>query len=172
MPGSMPDLDQIAPHASVKRWVIAASALLVLTILFAYAYTAPKPAGFGEGLPVKPCSAGLQNCVSSLNTEPELAAEAFTMQGSLPAMQADLAAAIRAETNVQVAFESRGRIDVTFRTAIFRFPDDAQFLLDRSGNVHFHSKSRIGHSDFGVNRARIERIRQRLQQTELDAANF
>jgi len=38
--------------------------------------------------------------------------------------------------------------------------------------VHFHSKSRIGHSDFGVNRARIERIRQRLQQTELDAAHF
>jgi len=168
----MSEQNQTTPHAPVKRWIFAAAGLLLVTILFAYSYTAPKPAGFSEGLPVKACQTGLKNCVSSLNSEPDLYAEAFTLQGSLPAMQADLAAAIRAETNVQVAFESKGRIDVTFRTVIFRFPDDAQFSLDRGGTVTFHSKSRIGYSDLGVNRARIERIRQRLRQSELDAANF
>ncbi len=161
-----------APHASIKAWAIGAAVLLGLTVAFAYIYVAPKPYGFGIGLAIKACQSSEQNCVSSLNTEPELGAEAITIQGSLPAMQADLAAAIRAETNVQVAFESKGRIDVTFRTAIFRFPDDARFALDSSGTVHFHSKSRIGIRDFGVNRARIERIRQRLQQNALDSANF
>lgn len=168
----MPAEGPQAPIASIKAWVIGALVILGLSVAFAYTYTAPKPEGFGQGLLIQACKPGLQNCVSSLNTEPELSAEALTMQGTLPAMQADLAAAIRAETNVQIAYEGKGRIDVTFRTAIFRFPDDAQFALNSNGTVHFRSKSRIGLRDFGVNRDRIERIRQRMQQNALDSANF
>jgi uncharacterized protein (DUF1499 family) len=43
-----------------------------------------------------------------------------------------------------------------------RFVDDVEFLLDEGKSViHVRSASRVGHSDLGVNRKRIEAIRQR-----------
>ena len=42
---------------------------------------------------------------------------------------------------------------------IFRFIDDVEFYLTEQGVIHFRSASRIGHSDLGVNRRRVEMIR-------------
>ena len=48
-----------------------------------------------------------------------------------------------------------------FRSLLFGFVDDVEFLRDVSGGViHIRSAARLGYSDFGVNRKRIERIRQ------------
>ncbi len=42
---------------------------------------------------------------------------------------------------------------------IFRFVDDVEFLVDpASRTIHFRSASRVGYSDFGVNRKRMEAI--------------
>jgi uncharacterized protein (DUF1499 family) len=47
-----------------------------------------------------------------------------------------------------------------FSSAIFRFVDDVEFVLDEENNViHFRSASRVGRGDMGANRARIEAIR-------------
>jgi uncharacterized protein (DUF1499 family) len=47
-----------------------------------------------------------------------------------------------------------------FRSPVFRFPDNAVFLLDREGKViHFRSAARWGRRDFDVNRHRMEAIR-------------
>lgn len=47
-----------------------------------------------------------------------------------------------------------------FRSLVFRFPDDADFLLDREGRaIHFRSASRYGRRDFDVNRRRMEALR-------------
>ncbi len=52
-------------------------------------------------------------------------------------------------------------VQVEFRTRILRFVDDAQFLFDeRAKTIHFRSASRVGRSDFGVNRRRMEEIRR------------
>jgi uncharacterized protein (DUF1499 family) len=54
-------------------------------------------------------------------------------------------------------------IAVEFETRWLRFVDDAQFLLDPSERViQVRSKSRLGRGDHGVNRARIEAVRRRL----------
>lgn len=46
-----------------------------------------------------------------------------------------------------------------FRSLIFRFTDDVEFLVDETeGLVHFRSASRVGHSDLGKNRSRMEAI--------------
>ena len=51
----------------------------------------------------------------------------------------------------------------TFTSRIFRFTDDLELRIDNSdGYIHARSESRVGHSDFGVNRRRIERLRSRL----------
>ncbi len=47
------------------------------------------------------------------------------------------------------------------RSLIFRFIDDVEFLIDAPhGLIEIRSASRAGHSDIGVNRARMERLRQ------------
>ncbi len=52
-----------------------------------------------------------------------------------------------------------------FRSRIFGFVDDGEFLLDRHHKViHFRSASRVGHSDLGANRKRIEMIRAKFSQ--------
>ncbi|MEQ8313695.1 MAG: DUF1499 domain-containing protein [Gammaproteobacteria bacterium] len=50
-----------------------------------------------------------------------------------------------------------------FTTPIMGFVDDVEFLQDRgSGLTHVRSASRLGYSDLGANRDRIERIRALL----------
>ena len=52
-----------------------------------------------------------------------------------------------------------------FRSALFRFVDDVEFLFDPEEQViHFRSASRVGHSDFGVNRRRMEQIREAFSE--------
>jgi uncharacterized protein (DUF1499 family) len=48
---------------------------------------------------------------------------------------------------------------------LFRFVDDLEFLLDAAaGVIHVRSASRTGYYDFGVNRGRVEAIRQAFQR--------
>jgi uncharacterized protein (DUF1499 family) len=52
-----------------------------------------------------------------------------------------------------------------FRSAVFRFVDDLEFLADESaGVIHVRSASRVGTSDLGVNRRRVETIRARWNE--------
>ena len=54
-------------------------------------------------------------------------------------------------------------VAVEFETRWLRFVDDAEFLLDPAAHViHVRSKSRLGRKDFGVNRARVEALRRKL----------
>ena len=51
-----------------------------------------------------------------------------------------------------------------FRTKIMRYVDDVEFVFDeKAGLIHVRSASRLGRRDFGVNRARIEAIRARIE---------
>ena len=52
-----------------------------------------------------------------------------------------------------------------FTTRLMGYVDDTEFYLDRqAGVIHVRSASRLGRSDFGVNRERIESIRAKLAQ--------
>ncbi|MBY6203527.1 DUF1499 domain-containing protein [Halomonas denitrificans] len=57
-------------------------------------------------------------------------------------------------------------------TRILRFKDDVEFLLDRgAGMIHLRSASRIGYSDFGKNRKRMESIRERMVEARAASAS-
>ncbi|MEC7839888.1 MAG: DUF1499 domain-containing protein [Chlamydiota bacterium] len=46
-----------------------------------------------------------------------------------------------------------------FRSKIFSFVDDVEFFYDQNNEViHIRSASRVGYSDFGVNKHRIDKI--------------
>jgi len=51
-----------------------------------------------------------------------------------------------------------------FRTKVMRFVDDVEFVFDeKAGLIHVRSASRLGRRDFGVNRARVEAVRGRVE---------
>ena len=49
-----------------------------------------------------------------------------------------------------------------FRTRLLRFVDDLELFLDGT-TLHVRSASRLGRRDFGVNRARVEKLRALIQ---------
>lgn len=61
--------------------------------------------------------------------------------------------------------ESPGYLWATYRTRIFRFVDDLELRLDREHNViQVRSAARVGHSDLGANRRRVEELRRRFSR--------
>ena len=53
----------------------------------------------------------------------------------------------------------------TFRSKIFRFVDDMEFRMDVKNKViHLRSASRVGYSDIGVNKRRVEKLRSKFYQ--------
>jgi len=54
-------------------------------------------------------------------------------------------------------------LHATFTSSLFRFVDDVEALRDDAeGVIHIRSASRVGYSDLGVNRKRVEAIRAKL----------
>ncbi|MGB5398403.1 MAG: DUF1499 domain-containing protein [Gammaproteobacteria bacterium] len=58
-------------------------------------------------------------------------------------------------------------IRAEFTSRVFRFVDDVEFYFpdpeSKEGVIHVRSASRVGHSDLGVNRKRIELIRSKFK---------
>ena len=63
---------------------------------------------------------------------------------------------------------SDGYVHAEARSWLFRFVDDVEFLYDAQQHVvHVRSASRVGYSDLGVNRSRIESLRHAFQSLDV-----
>ncbi len=141
--------------------------IVLLVLILAYVLrliylvqNTPAAAGFGTGTAITACPTSKPNCVSTLNTEEGFKAYPIAFSGDAASAVAKLKAAIQTEPNVEVVFENAQQIEVTFKTALFGFRDDARFAINPATNhIEFSSASRVGYSDLGVNRKRMERIR-------------
>ena len=87
----------------------------------------------------------------------------LALKGGGPATIAQIKRIVEATPGAKVV-ESRGDyLYVQFSTRWMKFVDDAEFWFDPVHSVvQVRSASRLGRKDFGVNRARIEAIRQAL----------
>lgn len=73
-------------------------------------------------------------------------------------------AAIRAEPRAVVVEDGPTYLRAAVASRVFRFVDDVELLIDSAAHrIRFRSAARVGHSDWGVNRARMERLRARLR---------
>ena len=60
----------------------------------------------------------------------------------------------------RIRAEETGYLAGTFTSSIFRFVDDLEVRIDSDRNtVHLRSASRVGRSDLGANRKRVERLK-------------
>jgi uncharacterized protein (DUF1499 family) len=65
------------------------------------------------------------------------------------------------EKRTKIVTETSTYLHAEFTSALWRFVDDVEFSIDENAKlIHMRSASRLGRSDFGVNRKRIEDIRK------------
>jgi uncharacterized protein (DUF1499 family) len=109
-----------------------------------------------------PCPA-TPNCVSSTATDEKHRVEPFPFSGTAAESLARVRAAALALPRSRVTAEEPGYVRLTFKSAVFGFVDDLELETDEAARVvHVRSASRVGRSDFGVNRKRVEAIRAKL----------
>jgi uncharacterized protein (DUF1499 family) len=104
------------------------------------------------------------NCVSSLAEDPGRRIEPFTFAGSVSEAQERLRRAIRGMKRSRIVHDEAGYLRAEFSTPVLRYVDDVDLSIE-PGIVHVRSASRSGYSDLGVNRRRVERLRQRFAAT-------
>lgn len=105
------------------------------------------------------------NCVSSQATDAAHRMDPIAFSGSPEDAFAKLRAIVEALPRAAIVSSDAHYLHAEFSTALFRFVDDAEFLIDPQARViHFRSASRAGHSDLGVNRKRIDDIRQKFAE--------
>ena len=98
------------------------------------------------------------NCVCSVCQKPPQAIEPF--RGLQQIDLGKLQDVLQSMPRVKVVTQDEDYLHAEFRSRILRFVDDVEFLFDRAnGVIHVRSASRIGRSDLGVNRKRVEGIR-------------
>jgi uncharacterized protein (DUF1499 family) len=89
----------------------------------------------------------------------------FALRGDVDAAWARVRARARALPRATVVEDSPSRLRLVVRSLVFRFPDDLELALDGAARrVEVRSASRYGYGDFGVNRRRVEGLRDMLRQ--------
>ncbi len=87
----------------------------------------------------------------------------LAVRGDASTTMARLQALLQAEPGVTIVDSRSDYLYVRFETRFMKFVDDVEFWFDAgSGVIQVRSASRLGRSDFGVNRRRIEDLREKL----------
>ena len=125
--------------------------------------TSPQPdiPGVVDGkLPSCPDS---PNCVCSFEDDQEHSIEPIAVEGDPAEFFLKLQEKTEQLARVRKVSSDENYVHYEFTTLIFRYVDDVEFLLKpEEKQVHVRSASRAGHSDLGVNRKRVEKIRSML----------
>ena len=100
------------------------------------------------------------NCVNSMATDERHAIAPLTFTGDPDAALRTLQAVVLALPGTRVITYEAEYLAVECTSQLLGFVDDVEFALDRQAKrIQVRSASRLGYSDLGVNRARIETIR-------------
>ena len=115
-----------------------------------------------EGV-LAPCPAS-PNCVSSDAGDEAHRVDAISISGDVAAAWAAAREVVAALPRTTIVVSDDAYLHAECRSRLFRFVDDLELALrSERGEIAVRSASRIGHSDLGVNRARVEEIRSVLR---------
>jgi uncharacterized protein (DUF1499 family) len=152
----------------IGRYVILAIALILAFLIWnnhILAGTRPTNLGIHDGkLAACPST---PNCVNSQapasDAEHAIAPIEFGGKGSL--RMDDLKLILKDTPRTNIIIEANNNyLYAEFSSKLMGFVDDVEFYIDDpSKTIQVRSASRLGESDLGVNRQRIEEIRTKLQ---------
>ncbi|MGB8700310.1 MAG: DUF1499 domain-containing protein [Thermosynechococcaceae cyanobacterium] len=136
--------------------------------IFSFSGTRPQDLGLQNGqLAACPNS---PNCVSSQAPVSDAIhyIAPLTFSGSAPAAIAQLKTLIEGLERTQIVQANETYLYAEFTSKLMGFVDDVEFYADDGAKViHVRSASRLGQSDLGANRDRIEALRAAAQQVNL-----
>jgi uncharacterized protein (DUF1499 family) len=137
--------------------------MLLCTLLLVGGCAGERPANLGVINGTLAACPDSPNCVSSKASDERHRIGPFATVGDPEATFARLIEIVRRRPDATVIDSAGGYLRVELRTTFF--VDDAEFLLDREHRlIHLRSASRVGYSDLGLNRRRIEEIRDQLSR--------
>lgn len=115
---------------------------------------------------LSPCPA-TPNCVSSQATDEKHFIEPILSTGKLLEVKSHILKILNESKSAKIIETKDDYIRAEFTSKLFRFVDDVEFYFPDTKStemtIHVRSASRVGHSDFGVNRKRIEQIRSKFK---------
>ena len=150
------------------KWIV----LVVLVVVFAFFAAGVTLSLLSRG---EEAASGLQNgrlspcpdtpnCVCSECKQEQAYVLPLSCEGDPNASWAQAQMAVL-DLGGKIAKVENGYLAATFETPLFRFVDDVEMRLDKaSGVIHIRSASRVGRSDLGANRERVEAIRSRYRE--------
>lgn len=106
------------------------------------------------------------NCVSSQAdaADPEHTIAPIAFKGGALEAMAAVRKAVESMQRATVLRHEGNYLYAEFRSRLMRYVDDVEFAFDeKTGLIHVRSASRLGRRDFGVNRARVEALRARIE---------
>jgi uncharacterized protein (DUF1499 family) len=160
----------------ISKWAIIVIALVVIAGLLVGQLgllkgTPPTDLGVQEGR-LKPPSKTPNSVSSQASLYPDHPQRSYAEIAPLPgsgdpeAALDRIASIVEAMDGARIVRKEPGYLYAQFTSRLMKYVDDAEFWLDpAAGVIQVRSASRLGSSDLGVNRKRIEFIRQKLQNS-------
>jgi len=150
---------------SKRLWMgLGVTAVSLVAFLKAMGLSGEAPARPESVTSLPGCPAS-PNCVGSGPGEDAVHAIAPLSFSGDPAAALDRLKAVMAAEGGRLVREDGRYLHFEFSSRFLRFVDDVECLLDAEHRrIDVRSASRSGHSDLGVNRRRIERLRVRFHQ--------
>jgi uncharacterized protein (DUF1499 family) len=155
-------------------WKIVGGILVALLVLWAVTFAIlgrlsrrSSPVGLIDGQ-LAPCP-DRPNCVCTQALDPAHHSEPIAFGSDAKAAMARLRELLAAQPRCRIVTSADKYLHAECTSGLFGFVDDVEFLIDEEHQrIHFRSASRVGHSDFGVNRRRMEDIRSRFGGSKPD----
>jgi len=140
--------------------------LMTIGLLGMFGCAGERPNNLGaQGNVFAACPAS-PNCVSSQADDEKHRIAPLTFSGNPDTAFARLKRVLGQRSDTTIIEEKPGYLRVELRTALF--VDDGEFLLNRTQSViQLRSASRLGYSDLGKNRSRMEEIRRQFLLAEV-----
>jgi uncharacterized protein (DUF1499 family) len=152
--------------AIARRFFWSLTLTILLTFIFPSATWAASSLGLNNGH-LSACPAS-NNCVVSQNADDKHAIDAIAYHTNRNAAKETLLKVLTVVPRTQVIEQTDNYIHALSKSRIFQFIDDVEFYFPADESViHVRSASRVGESDLGVNRRRIEQIRLALRDLNI-----
>ncbi len=145
---------------------LACLAVAAGLVISGCATTSPE-LGLTQGGKLSPCP-DTPNCVSSDAMDYSHEIKPLMLGNDPRAAWRALVAYLRNNTRYTITVQVADYVRAEARSRLFRFVDDVEFhLRAEQRQIAMRSASRIGYSDLGANRRRLDAVRQALKEARV-----
>jgi uncharacterized protein (DUF1499 family) len=142
--------------------------LAVALALFSLSCSGTRPVNLGVvDQRLAPCPAS-PNCVASDALDIDQRIDAFVLTAPAQEVWAAAVADVKALPRTVIVRSTNHYLHAECSSRVIRYVDDLELHLQpKAGIIAVRSASRLGHSDLGVNRRRVEGLREKLAEAGL-----